>query len=179
MGAAFLVDGHTEQRFIQKICPNKTVQRINLNGSSVGAIAIAKRVATQVRLWGGRYFPIIIVVDLEDRLITPTAFSGSLLMAIRNEGIADEIVIGVASRMIENWILADSQRLNWTTCPSQVDSFHGAAKLKEIIGDYDKASDGPELLHQARPSKIREKSPSFDDFMNALPIMPGCHWLSR
>lgn len=179
MGVAFLVDGHTEQRFIQRICPKKTVQRINLNGSSVGASAIAKRIATQVRLWGGKYFPIIIIIDLEDRDVSHTEFADDLVAELRNQGIEDSLIVGVADRMIENWIVADAQLLGWDDVPVVTDGIHGAGKLKELKGVYDKAGDGPDLLSRARPSRIRARSPSFDALFNKLPILPGCHWLQR
>ena len=40
---AFIVDGHTEQKFISSICPGQPIRRTNLNGKSVQLSAIAKK----------------------------------------------------------------------------------------------------------------------------------------
>lgn len=178
MAAAFLVDGHTEQRFIQRVCPRSPVQRLNLNGSSVSAEAIAKRAATQIRLWGGRCHPIVVLVDMETRALTHEEFSEQLGDFILAQGIHDDVRVCVAKRMIENWILGDADVLGWDAAPENVDELHGANVLRRVLGDYDKAGDGPELLVRARPSLISLRSPSFHHARSVLQGL-GCAWLAR
>lgn len=174
MPIAFLVDGHTEQRFLQMVCRGNPVQRLNLNGSTVSAEAIAKRAATQIRLWRGRYYPIVILVDLEDRSCGYVSLKISIQKALIAEGVSDVVIVGVADRMIENWILADCGQKSIRS----VDGLHGANELRRLFPEYDKAADGPEMLRLARASAILQCSPSFADFHASLSGI-GCHWLSR
>lgn len=178
MPAAFLVDGHTEQRFLKMICPKAPVQRLNLNGGGVSAEAISKRAATHIRLWGGKYYPIVVIVDLEDRAVGHDVFASKLHDAIVNNGISDQLRVCVAKRMVENWILADSDLLDWKDAPESVDELHGANILRGLLKEYDKAGDGPNLLLKARASKIRHRSPSFN---HAYAVLSGlsCAWLVR
>jgi len=173
---AFLVDGVTEQRFVKLVCSGSPVRIINCNGSSVRTAAIAKRVASLIRLWGGKFFPIVVVVDLENRDMTAEAFCCDLERAIRDEGVVDDLVVGVADRMIENWMLGDGRV--WSECapPACVDGCHGASVLKRQIPSYDKAAAGPGLLKRASASEIRRRSPSFDAFVAKL-VRLNCRWL--
>jgi len=66
---AFIVDGFTEMKIIQRLCPGKPVSRTDLNGKDVALEAMSKRIASAIRLFGNRYYPIIILVDKEQREI--------------------------------------------------------------------------------------------------------------
>ena len=57
---AFIVDGYTEKNLIDKICPNRPVRRTDLNGKSVTLDAIALRLASYIRLFNNKFYPIII-----------------------------------------------------------------------------------------------------------------------
>lgn len=176
MRPAFLVEGITEQRFIQIVCRDSPVKTINCNGSAVQAGAIAKRAASLIRLWGGRYFPIIILVDREDRVEAAEVFRTSLENAIRAEGVADQLVVGVADRMIENWMLANADL--WTTAapPDSVDGFSGSSRLRKLMPAYDKAAHGPDLLSRTRCSELRKRSASFRSLYERLSTL-RCRWL--
>lgn len=174
MSVAFLVDGQTEQRFVQLVCHGNPVQRLNLNGSTVSAEAIAKRAATQIRLWRGRYYPVVILVDLEDRTCGHLALKVAIEQALAAEGISERVLVGVANRMIENWMLADCGPKSLRV----VDGLHGCNELRRLFPEYDKAADGPEMLKRARASVIRQRSPSFSDFHDVVAEI-GCHWLAR
>ena len=67
---AFIVDGFTELKIIQNICPGRPVKRTDCNGKDVELDAIAKKIALHIRLLGNRYYPIIILVDKENRNIS-------------------------------------------------------------------------------------------------------------
>lgn len=178
MPVAFLVDGFTEQKFIQQICPSSPVQRLNLNGNTVSAGAIAKRVATQIRLWGGKFYPVVVLVDHEDRPVTHQEFSAALREELLRLGVREDVRVCVARRMIENWIIADSESIGWKDAPHNVDHLHGAGQLKKLVSEYDKAGDGPGLLRKARASKIAARSPSFADSVEMLRGL-RCAWLTR
>jgi len=67
---AFIVDGYTELKIVQNICPGQPIKRTDLNGKSVTIVAMAKKIAWHIRLLGNRYYPIIILVDKEEREIS-------------------------------------------------------------------------------------------------------------
>lgn len=179
MSVAFLVDGVTEQRFVQLVCKSSTVQRINLNGTSVQTVALAKRIATQIRLWNGRHRSIVVIVDLEKRQQSANDFSSELLGALVAEGAGVGVVVGVADRMIENWMLGDEEVWPGQALPAVVDGFSGATLVKSIMASaYDKAAHGPELLRRVRSSELKKRSPSFAALHAQLSHL-RCHWLSR
>ncbi|NQT71834.1 MAG: hypothetical protein HQ553_03565 [Chloroflexi bacterium] len=181
--AAFLVDGHLEQKFIKRACPRKRVQRINCNGRDVAILAIAVRIASQCRLWKGKYRPIIVILDREGRSETSTNIAEQLLAELRSLDVTDEIKIGVADRMIENWILADHKMLcqvhqKRAEYPVCVDGFNGKSVIRICVSGYHEATVGVELLIGCTASEIRKNSPSFAEFSDQLPS-DDCWWLCR
>lgn len=177
MKPGFLVDGVTEQRFVQSVCSNRPVKLINCNGSKVSVEAIAKRVASLIRLWGGKCFPVVVLIDRETRLEAADFLCQSLVDAIREEGIQDQLIVGVADRMVENWMLADPAL--WPGMPDSenVDGSHGASVLKRL-SSYDKAANGPGILAASRASEIRRRSASFLAFSELLAPL-RCNWLRK
>ena len=97
---------------------------------------------------------------------------------------ADRYVVGVADRMIENWILADWESLrmsipNLPAEPPSVEGRNGKGILRRLLRDqgYSATIDGPKLLRKARPSFIQRQSKSFDEFRRQLAI--SCWWLAH
>lgn len=179
MGVAFLVDGVTEQRFVQMVCKDAVVQRINLNGASVQTTALAKRISSLIRLWGGRHKSIVVIVDLEKRTQSADLFATELLEALRGEGVATGVVVGVADRMIENWMIADPGLWPGMSIKENVDGCSGLTVLKKYTAShYDKAANGPELLKKSRASELKKRSPSFARLAEQLGHL-RCHWLGR
>lgn len=178
MKPAFLVDGLTEKRFVQRACKGRPVQILNCNGETVAPGAIAKRAASLIRLWGGRCFPIVILVDRESRQEGASEFAETLSRAIRDEGIEDEVIVGVADRMIENWMIADPALWPDFEEIDSVDGISGVSVIKRRLGSYNKAANGPELLHRCRASEIRTRSTSFSAFADQLSRL-RCSWLRR
>lgn len=178
MKPAFLVDGVTEQKFIQSICKDRPVKIINCNGEKVSVEAIARRAASLIRLWGGRCFPVVILVDRESRNRSASGFCEDLLNAIRAEGIRDEIIVGVADRMIENWMIADP--LLWPGADNieDVDGHHGLSLVRLRCQSYDKAANGHDLLRRSRASEIARRSASFRSLFDQLGRFK-CAWLRR
>ena len=181
--AAFLVDGHLEQKFIQRICPNRPVRRIECNGRDASVIAISDRIATQCRLLNNRYYPVIIVIDREDRTTTANEFATELLGQIRIFGIHDYIILGIADRMIENWILADHDALNQYTgkrqnIPTSCEGDHGKNIIKSCLKHHHEMTVGVALLETCKPITMIANSTSFKSFYEQLP--KNCvFWLSR
>ena len=179
--AAYIVEGFQEKRFLQRACPNRPVRIIGCNGKNVCPYEIARRIASHYRQLTDRCYPIITWLDLEGRTIRADLFRSQLLEALSGEGVGDDLVLGIADRMIENWILADSETVS-DKIGSQFDmpdgpDVNGKAFLSSIFSDYHETTSGVELLLKCRPSKMRQ-SPSFNQFYQLLPEN-GCYWLSK
>ena len=180
---AFLVDGNLEQKFIQRACPGNTVRRINCNGNAVAISAMVRRIATQCRLLGSKYYPIVVIIDREDRDTPSRDLCSEIIDGLREEGIVDELIVGVADRMIENWILADSEIVcedaNFQkTPPATCEGLDGKRVIGDCVRYYHETTVGVELLLKCRASRIRQKSPSFAYLYDKLP-KKGCRWLRR
>lgn len=178
MRPAYLVDGITEQRFIQRACVGSPVKITNLNGSSVSAAAIAKRLSSIIRLWKGRYYPVVVLVDLEKRECNPVDFARQILGFVKGAGVDDQVIISVVDRMIENWMIADP--LVWADFDlrDNVDGFSGATELKRMMPSYDKAAHGPDILYRSRASMIYQRSGSFRNLRDSIGEV-GCAWMNK
>jgi len=180
MNPAFIVDGFTERNVIQNICPGAPIRRTDLNGKDVSIEAMAKKIASLIRVLNNRHYPIVILVDKESRNISCKEMIQKLEDAIKNEGITNlDLRIGVADRMIENWILADWDKLkSEKEKPSNTDCINGCAKLKEVIGSYGKTTDCVDMLLNADVKKMYKNSASFEIFANKL-IDLNCDYINK
>lgn len=168
---AFIVDGFTEFRIIQKLCPRQPVRRTDLNGRDVTIKAMALKIASIIRLLGNRYYPIVILTDKEERNINFADMSTSLRTELISAGVTDQdLRIGVADRMLESWIIADWFNLTGQNEnePEATDGMHGTSIIKRIKGSYDKVVDGVDLFCSCDLAKIYAKSPSFRHFADQL-----------
>ena len=181
--AAFLIDGHLEQKFLRKACPHHPIRRINCNGTNVSISAIADRVASQCRLLNNRHYPIVIVIDREDRTASTDSLCSDLLAQLIEKGVNEQIIIGVVDRMIENWILADAEKVAehpsyYASVPANTEGLHGKNILKGCIRHYHETTIGVDLLVSCRASVMRSNSTSFSRFYGQLPVN-NCWWLNR
>lgn len=176
---AFIVDGHTEQGLIGAICPGHPIQRTNLNGKNVTIDAIAKKIASMIRLLGNRHYPIIILVDREDREETCDVLIEQLYASLIKEGINNlDIRIGFADRMIENWIIADFQTIgDVKNKPQPSDGLRGSAVIKKQKGSYNKIIDGIKLLLSVDKTIVYRESPSYKAFIDKLEDLE-CEYLN-
>ncbi len=180
---AFLVEGHLERIFIKGICPNSEVRKAISNGDHVALAVIAKQVASQCRLLHGKYWPIIVIFDREEREATTDEIAIELLNLIREESVKDEIIIAVADRAIENWIIADFETVKnyypeaintWGDCPDGKD---GKAMIRKTVGRYNETTDGVDLMKKCNAHKMCA-SPSFAKLFNELSSI-DCWWLRK
>ena len=179
---AFFVEGHLEKKFIQQICKGKVVRMLACNGKAVSTQAIAKRIASHCRLLGGKHYPIVTWVDLESRNVSAVEFAADLLQSVRDEGVIDDLIIGVADKMIENWILADREVVLESSnrkrqYPTEIEGLYGKGLIKKLIPNYHETTTGVYLLKKCRPSKM-VASPSFNAFYQQLAGL-DCWWLHR
>jgi hypothetical protein len=80
MSAAFIVDGVTEKRIVQGLCPGSPVRMTNLNGKGVTPAAIAKAVYSLISLLKGRHYPVFVICDREGRIETSAVIEEALLV---------------------------------------------------------------------------------------------------
>jgi hypothetical protein len=184
---AYLVEGDLEQKFLQKICPGSPVRKINCNGKDVSLEAIAERVESLGRLIHKRFSPIVVVFDREGRTQTCEQIEAKLFKLLEKEMIQVRLVIAVADRQVENWILADYEMFtksaaiqNETARPS-FEGENGKSRIREALGRariYVETIDGVAWLQAARPEKMVQNSPSFSRLVTALAELP-CWWLEQ
>jgi len=178
---AFLIDGFTEKLILERICQNKKINRINLNGNSVSISAMAKRICSLIRLLNNKYYPIIILIDREDRSQSIEEISSELRNEINKEGILDEVRIGVCDRMIENWILADWDNLKGCIekpdidKPDQIEGVSGKSLMKKLYSGYQETTDGVNFFMSSNPDIIYQNSNSFKFFIEQIKDIP-CFW---
>lgn len=181
---AFFVDGQTEQKIIQTICPNIPVQRINCNGDCVELSAIARRVASLVTVLNNKYYPIIIIIDRESRKEKFSDISEKLTDEIKSLGINNDIIVNVADRMFENWILADieslkkNRKISASKLKATYENTNGKAQLKKLLETYHETTDGVELFLSSNPKTIKKNSESFNRFVENVNKI-NCKWLKN
>ena len=178
----FLVEGQTEKLFIEQLCPGAKILRLEINGRNVAIDAIVARAASLIRLQQGRTSPSIILFDREERPEPANAIAQEFSNKLGRILPAERIVVGVADRMIENWILADWDSLrslvpNLPQAPTTTDGLKGNVVLRRLLGSYSKTLDGPRLLRSARATFIQLQSQSFAAFRAQLTV--PCPWLYR
>lgn len=184
---AYLVEGNMEQKFIQSVCPNAAVQRINCNGDSVCLESIAKRVGSLGRLLHKRYSPLIVIFDRERRQETVTEIREEFLKHLSKEGIDTQVIVGIPDRDIENWILADyatfadAAKIDAELIPQSFEGEKGKSiikKLNQSDQPYVETVHGVTWLKSCRPDIMRKNSPSFAEFADALNDL-SCWWLDQ
>ena len=184
---AFLVEGDLEQRFFQNVCPTSPVRKINCNGEDVSIEAIAKRIGTLGRLLQKRYSPVVVVFDRERRTKSCEDIEAEFRKALTHEDINVPIIVGIPDRDTENWILADPEsfarcvEIERSRIPLALEGTKGKTEIKKLLPPkktYVETIDGVTWLKKARPTVMRENSPSFARFADALKDIQ-CWWLQE
>lgn len=166
---AFIVDGFTEKNIIDKICPNRPIRRTDLNGKDVTLDKIAERLETYLRLFNNKYYPIIIIIDKEDRDQSCAEIIKYLKNKLDDAGFKnDDIRISIADRMIENWLIADTKIFNENDKPIKIDGINGSAVLKKKYGTYSKATDCLKIINDFCPETAYKNSESFKQFVDSI-----------
>ena len=129
-----------------------------------------EEVASMIRLFGNRHYPIIVLVDKEDRQEDCDQLCNELHETLIKEGIENlDIRVGFADRMIENWIVADYKLLgDINNKPENTDGLKGSSVIKKCLGTYSKVIDGVNLLLSIEKQVVYEMSPSFKSFVDKL-----------
>lgn len=181
MNPAFIVDGLTEKNILEKLCPGKSI-RLSINGKDVSLKKMAEKIVTIIRALDNRNYPIVILTDREKRnddfLKVANDLKQEVVKILKEKNIDVDIRIGVADRMIENWILADADALNnHPEIPTETDGISGKSWMKKLKPNYSETADGPDLFLKADALKIYEQSPSFKHFVDQLKDL-DCFYLN-
>lgn len=171
----FIVEGLMEKQIIQEVCEGQPVRTFN-NGRDVAPRALAKQAATLIKLMKHAN-PVIIVFDREKRPESCQELTESFLEAIEEYNISRErVIVGVADRMIENWILACSAARQRYGITFETEGCHGKHKLSEILNKsgkhYHERTIGVELFLAIDKYSAMRNSISFKLFAEAL--APHC-----
>ncbi|WP_421726423.1 hypothetical protein [Bauldia sp.] len=179
---AFLVEGHMEQLALKRLGCKVPIQRIEANGDSVEMSAMAVRVAALWKILGNKYYPVYVIFDRENRVETAEQLELELIRVLVDiHGCPEEqFVVCCCDRMIENWILADSElcESEFGGCEEVCEGVHGKKKLKNLLGRkgmYSETTVGVKLLTQANSATLVSRSPSFRRF--AMRSHFRCSWL--
>jgi hypothetical protein len=172
MNPAFIVDGFTELNILQRICPNQPIRR-SINGKDVSLKRAAEQIVAIIRALNNRNYPIVILTDREKRtddfLKIANDLKQEVIKLLAEKDIVVDIRVGVADRMIENWILADADALgNHNEIPTETDGISGKSWLKKVKPNYSETADGPDLFLKADALKMYNQSPSFKHFVDQL-----------
>jgi Domain of unknown function (DUF4276) len=181
MNPAFIVDGFTELNILRKLCPNQPIKR-SINGKDVSLKRAAEEIVTIIRVLNNRNYPIVILTDREKRnddfLKVANDLKQEVVKLFAEKGIVVDIRVGVADRMIENWILADADALgNHPEIPTETDGISGKSWIKKVKTNYSETADGPDLFLKADALKIYKQSPSFKHFVDQLKDL-DCFYLN-
>ena len=178
MGIAFIVDGHQEKLIVQRLCEGAPVRMTLLNGKDVKLAAISKAVIILVKLLKGRHFPIVVIIDREDRPISAVDIESQIRADLESAGCAaDDIIVSCPDRMIENWILAGNPRCNGNDkllveVGNGVEGSAGKKIIKQELKRhdivYDETGNGVELFCNMNLQCAADNSPSFRRLFNEL-----------
>lgn len=176
---ALFVEGMTEKLVIQKICPGIPIKIIN-NGKDVSPLIIAKQIATLFRLLNNRHYPVVVILDREERALTADEFAAQIVGCLsRLEIPTDQIILAIPDRMIENWILADPNCSPCISADEEYEGTDGKSVLTRLLGTIDTKYHGPtvgvDLLCSINPTAAAARSTSFNSFVQRM--RPFCRWV--
>jgi hypothetical protein len=185
MPAAFIVDGLTEKKIIQKVCEGSTVRTTGLNGKNVTLTAIAKVVHSFVRLFKDRHYPVVVVIDREGRPEPSDQIEQELTQLLVGMGVKEcNIIVSCPDRMIENWMLGDFEYFDEVfdlQLSSSYEGANGKGEIRRLLRQkeisYHETSIGVEIFTQMNPSIVACNSPSFARL--GARCAHFCHWIMR
>jgi hypothetical protein len=186
MPAAFVVDGFTEKKILQNLCPGMPIRMTNLNGADVSITAIGKVVSSFIKLFKDRYFPIFVVVDREGRV----ASSETLEQLLHEEltdvyGVPrDQVIVACPDRMIENWMLGDTvyfREVYEIQLNENFEGQNGKSAIRRLLAEknvaYHELTVGVGIFCDIDPHVVSSTSESFARLRRRAD--PYCAWLRR
>lgn len=172
-----MVEGHTEAIFFEIAHPDCLVLRPFPNGITVSISKIAEKIEFSLRAVGNDFDAIVVMLDRERRAAEASSISKELAQRLREICPGRPFLIGVSDIQIENWILADEdkmrERFGSTEYTYAGDGLGAKRRLGELSGGESfSPRTKAELLKSCKASSIASKSPSFACFQAAA----GFEW---
>jgi hypothetical protein len=169
MPAAFIVDGLTEKKIIQRLCQGSVVRTTGLNGKDVALNAIAKATYSLIRLFRDRHYPVIIVVDREGRSEPSEWIEQELTRLLVKLGAnQQDLIISCPDRMIENWMLGDPKYFHEiydVELALPHEGQHGKKEIRRLLKQkkisYHETTLGVEIFTTIDPRAVASNSESF------------------
>jgi hypothetical protein len=182
----FLIDGRMEKIILQKMHIDSPIRILDVNSKNTRISTIAERVIILRNSYSKRCDYIIIIFDREGRTDSSKKIISELKTELLNRGIKDRLLIAVADRMIENWILADwdsfkkNVRVNKKNPSPPFEGRNGKSIIKQFLPTYQETTDGVELFLDSKASEMKKNSQSFNNFISLIePLGCECRWLKR
>lgn len=184
MSIAFIVDGQTEKKIVQRLCRGSVVRMTGLNGMDVSISAIAKTAASFIKLFKDRYFPVVIIVDRERRSEPAASIEHKLLSELIDVYGVDKsrLIIACPDRMIENWMLADREQIEQqfgVKLEAAYEGCNGKRIMRQLLASrnfiYHETTIGVDLFCRLNAEAACSISESFRRFKNKVFIY--CQWL--
>lgn len=183
MPLAFIVDGLTEKKIVQRLCQGVTVRTLSLNGKDVALPALAKAAFSLIKLFKGRHYPVIIIVDREGRNLSSQDIEVELTKLLIDLGVPDnDIIVCCPDRMIENWMLADDEYFEEIYDIKLTEAYegtHGKRDIKQLLLrkklSYHEIAVGVEIFCCIDPERASNNSESFSRLRSRVGTY--CAWL--
>jgi hypothetical protein len=183
MPLAFIVDGLTEKKIIQKLCKGTTVRTLGLNGKDVALSAIAKAAFSLISLFKGRHYPVVLVIDREGRVETSEQIETTIRTLLVEYGVtAGDVIISCPDRMIENWMLGDDryfEEVYGIKLTETYEGSHGKRDIRRLLQQkgisYHEVALGVDIFCNIDPALVSRKIISFNRFKAT--VGPFCPWL--
>ena len=184
MAPAFLVDGLTEKKIVQKLCHGATVRMTGVNGKDVELSAIAKAAHSLISLFKGRHYPVILIMDREKRQQSSEEIEDELKRLLEKLGVMEEVIISCPGRMLESWMLSDDEyfeEIYDIKLDTSYEGSHGKREIRKLLAEkkqtYHEVSVGVDLFCSLDAARIAINSSSFARFRSKTAHF--CGWLRR
>jgi hypothetical protein len=183
----FIVEGQLEKGFVQKVCKNRPVRVLGINGDNVNLDQIVRRAETLINLMVNKCDAILIIFDREAREKGHGEIARYVELELKNLTGEENIFVGVPDRDIESWIFADidvpKNRLDSSLENQELggDGHKSKGKMKKLFQNnsqsYKETIDGVDMLSRCRHTTMFENSPSYREFSEKVPR--NCWWFTR
>lgn len=176
-----LVEGHTEATFFEIAHSNARAVRCIPNGKSVPLATIVEEIIDQLELFGGEDVDFFVVFDREGRKESAQEIVKFILDGIEAAGVMRSVVVGVPDREIENWILAETEKMSSMLGADYRypgESTFGKVHFERLLVDeFHSPTSKAKLLKSCVASNILSESVSFKDFHDLY--TGDWHWMVR
>jgi hypothetical protein len=169
---AAIVEGHTEYHFIRNTYGASTIQRAITNGRDVEISVIVDLIADALDVLSGDIQKVVILLDREKRAISSEEFATRLATELAPRAIGRTLYFGVSDRMVENWIVADEDKMRSRFEAGYVypgDGCHGKRELYRLNGGVSLGPlDTALLLKECSAVGAADRSPSLQIFRSGI-----------